>query len=104
MTCRGPVPIIISEHLAGRTKSGRGPDPARGPRLARGCSKSLICVKNKIGPSTEPCGTPLKIDFQVETYQRDVRRSKRVALVKCLPKTFQVCFVAKQTLDIRPSK
>ena len=35
--CRGPVPVIILEHLAGRTKWARGPDPARGPCLARGC-------------------------------------------------------------------
>ena len=30
-------------------------------------SKSLIYIKNKIGPSTDPCGTPLKTDFQFET-------------------------------------
>ena len=26
-----------------------------------------IYIKNKIGPSTDPCGTPLKTDFQFET-------------------------------------
>ena len=36
-------------------------------------SKSLILVlvyytKTKIGPSTDPRGTPLKTDFQLETY------------------------------------
>ena len=30
-------------------------------------SKSLMYTKNKIGPSTDPCGTPLKTDFQIET-------------------------------------
>ena len=29
-------------------------------------SKSLMYTKNKIGPSTEPCGTPLKTYFQLE--------------------------------------
>ena len=38
----GPVPIIIEEHLAGRTKSGRGPDLARGPCLARGCMNGCL--------------------------------------------------------------
>ena len=31
-------------------------------------SKSLMYTKNKIGPSTDPCGTPLKTDFQLETF------------------------------------
>ena len=30
-------------------------------------SKSLMYTKNKIGHSTDPCGTPLKTDFQLET-------------------------------------
>ena len=30
-------------------------------------SKSLIYVKNNKGPNTDPCGTPLKSDFQFET-------------------------------------
>ena len=30
-------------------------------------SKSLIYIKNKIGPNTDPCGTPLKNDFHFET-------------------------------------
>ena len=30
-------------------------------------SKSFMYTKNKIGPSTDPCGTPLKTDFQLET-------------------------------------
>ena len=30
-------------------------------------SKSLIYIKNKIGPNTDLCGTPLKTDFQFET-------------------------------------
>ena len=29
-------------------------------------SKSFMYTKNKIGPSTDPCGTPLKTDFQLE--------------------------------------
>ena len=41
--CRGPVPVIILEHLAGRTKSARGPDPARGPCLARGWFSGFSC-------------------------------------------------------------
>ena len=45
MACHGPVPIITLEHLAGRTKSGRGPDPARGPRLARGWSIAINSIK-----------------------------------------------------------
>ena len=35
--------------------------------LVMSSSKSLIYIKNKIGPSTDPCGTPLKTDFQFET-------------------------------------
>ena len=31
------------------------------------CSKSLMYSKNKIGPSTDRCGTPANIDFQIET-------------------------------------
>ena len=30
-------------------------------------SKSLIYIKNNKGPNTDPCGTPLKTDFQFET-------------------------------------
>ena len=30
-------------------------------------SKSLMYTNNKIGPSTDPCGTPLNTDFQIET-------------------------------------
>ena len=30
-------------------------------------SKSLMYTKNKIDPSTDPCGTQLKTDFQLET-------------------------------------
>ena len=30
-------------------------------------SKSLMYTTNKIGPSTDHCGTPLKTDFQLET-------------------------------------
>ena len=30
-------------------------------------SMSLIYIKNNKGPSTDPCGTPLKTDFQFET-------------------------------------
>ena len=30
-------------------------------------SKSFIYIKNKIGPNTDPCGNPLKTDFQFET-------------------------------------
>ena len=37
-TSRGPD----KNRVAGRTKSGRGPDPARGPRLAHGCSRRFI--------------------------------------------------------------
>ena len=29
-------------------------------------SKSFIYIKNSIGPNTDPCGTPLKTDFQFE--------------------------------------
>ena len=29
-------------------------------------SRSLMYIKNKIGPSTDPCGTPLKTGFQFE--------------------------------------
>ncbi len=29
--------------------------------------KSFMYTKSKIGPSTDPCGTPLKTDFQLET-------------------------------------
>ena len=29
-------------------------------------SKSLIYIKNKIGPNIDPCGTPLKTDLQFE--------------------------------------
>ena len=35
--------------------------------LAISSSKSLIYIKNKICPNTDPCGTPLKTDFQFET-------------------------------------
>ena len=35
--------------------------------LVMSSSKSLIYIKNKIGPSTDPCGTPLKTAFQFET-------------------------------------
>ena len=31
-------------------------------------SKSLVYIKNNKGPNTDPCGTPLKNDFQFETY------------------------------------
>ena len=30
-------------------------------------SKSLIYINNDKGPNTDPCGTPLKTDFQFET-------------------------------------
>ena len=30
-------------------------------------SKSLIYIKNNKGPNTDPCGTPLKTDFEFET-------------------------------------
>ena len=30
-------------------------------------SKSLTYIKNNKGPNTDPCGTPLKTDFQFET-------------------------------------
>ena len=30
-------------------------------------SKSSMYTKSKIGPSTDPWGTPLKTDFQLET-------------------------------------
>ena len=29
-------------------------------------SKSFIYIKNSIGPNSDPCGTPLKTDFQFE--------------------------------------
>ena len=29
-------------------------------------SRSFIYIKNSIGPNTDPCGTPLKTDFQFE--------------------------------------
>ena len=29
-------------------------------------SKSFIYIKNSIGHNTDPCGTPLKTDFQFE--------------------------------------
>ena len=35
--------------------------------LVMSSSKSLIYIKNKIGLSTDPCGTSLKTDFQFET-------------------------------------
>ena len=30
-------------------------------------SKSFMYTKNKISPSTDPCGTPLNTDFQLDT-------------------------------------
>ena len=30
-------------------------------------SKTSIYIKNKIGPCTDPCDTPLNTDFQLET-------------------------------------
>ena len=36
--------------------------------LVMSSSKSLIYIKNKIGPNTDPCGTQLKTDFQFETF------------------------------------
>ena len=58
MTCRGPVPIIIQEHLAGRTKSGRG--PARGPRLARGCCRGLPNILH-VSLSLVVCGMSIRL-------------------------------------------
>ena len=29
-------------------------------------SKYFLYIKNSIGPNTDPCGTPLKTDFQFE--------------------------------------
>ena len=35
--------------------------------LVMSSSKSLMYIKNTIGPNTDPCGTPLQTDFQFET-------------------------------------
>ena len=33
-----------------------------------------IYIKDNTGPNTDPCGTPLKIDFQFETYSSTTTR------------------------------
>ena len=39
-------------------------------------SKSFMYTKNKLGPSTDPCGTPLKTDFQLETSRPQLPNSR----------------------------
>ena len=43
-------------------------------------SKSFIYIKDSIGPTTDPCGTPLKTDFQFEIS----------------PSTITLCFLRKK--------
>ena len=38
-------------------------------------SKSLIDIKNNKGPNTDPCGTPLKTNYQFETFPSTTKRS-----------------------------
>ena len=66
MACRGPVPIIISEHLAGRKKSGRRPDQAPGPCLARGCHRAYcLCLIDTEAVSVWVCAL---VDQQISEY------------------------------------
>ena len=44
---------VVDDMPRGRTKSGRGPDPARGPRLARGCVRTY---DKDIWPVLSRCG------------------------------------------------
>ena len=42
--------------------------PMRCSASAMFASSNVDSCKNKIGPSTDPCGTPLKADFQLEVW------------------------------------
>ena len=54
-----PTPLIFLKSLVSSANSKM--------LLVTPSSRSLMYIKNKIGPSTDPCGTPLKTGFQFET-------------------------------------
>ena len=57
--CLSPISIVFLNSLVSSANFNMLP--------VTPSSKSFMYTKNKIGPSTDPCGTPLKTDFQLET-------------------------------------
>ena len=57
--CLSPFPLIFLKSLVSSANFNI--------LLVTPSSRSLMYIKNKIGPSTDPCGTPLKTGFQFET-------------------------------------
>ena len=57
--CLSPFPLIFLKSLVSSANFNI--------LLVTPSSRSLMYIKNKIGPSTDHCGTPLKTGFQFET-------------------------------------
>ena len=49
-------------------------------------SKSLIYINNNKSPNTDPCGTPLKTDFQFETISTDDPSSIHLVILEDITK------------------
>ena len=56
-------------------------------------SKSFIYIKNSIGPNTDPRGTPLKTDFQVEISPSTITLSSL-----CKPLFYSVDYIITYTM------